>query len=101
MEMRRKLSLRIDELEVETFEVAEQEAGRGTVHGHDAPDTSTGDFAGCACDTRENTCWGGCGPSQPATCPKPYECQDNDTNYMTCFASCGWQGGQAVLLGNC
>lgn len=102
MRLRRKLSLNVDELTVDTFETAVQNGARGTVHGQNPPDTATGDFAGCACDTRENTCWGGCGPSQPGTCPaQPGVCQEGETEYLTCFASCGWQGGQAVLLPNC
>jgi hypothetical protein len=93
----RKFHLDISELCVESFETADQAAARGTVRGHEPVDTATGDLRYCACDTFYNTCMGGCAPSQPATCPKPGECQDNETNYQTCFESCGWEGGQAVL----
>ena len=101
MEKSRKLKLSIDDLEVETFGTEGVAGQRGTVRGHDPYDTSTGDFAGCACDSRENTCWGGCGPSQPHTCPKPGACEDNETGYMTCFASCVWVGGQAEISPFC
>lgn len=101
MDKTRKLSLELDALLVDTFATAETEADRGTVLGHEPADTASGDFRGCACDTRENTCWGGCAPSQPHTCPRPGACEEQDTWYMTCFGSCAWQGGQAVLLPNC
>jgi hypothetical protein len=97
MEKPRKLRLETDELRVETFATDEAARTRGTVHGHDPYDTATGDFAGCVCDTRYNTCWGGCGPSQPATCPGRPGCgTENETQYLTCMQSCGWEGGQAV-----
>ena len=102
MEKQRKLRLEMDQLSVETFDTSEAgRTGRGTVHAREPYDTSTGDFAGCPCDTRYNTCWGGCGPSQQRTCPKPGECEEGETMYMTCMQSCGWEGGQAVLFPNC
>lgn len=101
MEKPRKLRLDVNELCVENFETGAHLGARGTVHGQEPPDTASGDIRGCVCDTYMNTCMGGCGPSQQYTCPKPYECQDNDTNYGTCMASCGWQGGEAVWLPNC
>jgi len=98
----RKLRLELDQLEVETFQTDRNAEQRGTVRGHDPYDTSTGDFRGCVCDSRENTCWGGCGPSQQGTCPGRPGCpNENETQYLTCFASCGWEGGQAVLFPNC
>jgi hypothetical protein len=97
MEKPRKLRLAIDELAVETFDTEEVSGQRGTVHAHDPPDTSTGDFHGCPCDTRYNTCWGGCGPTQPVTCPKPGQCEQGETAYLTCMQSCVWMGGQAGI----
>jgi len=101
MATRRKLRLEMDQLEVETFPTGEELPSRGTVRGNDPYDTSTGDFRGCVCDTRENTCFGGCGPSQQFTCPGQPNCGNNETEYMTCMQSCGWDGGQAVLFPNC
>jgi hypothetical protein len=101
MANRGKLRLDVDQLEVETFGTDAAASTRGTVRGHDPYDTASGDFAGCACDTRYNTCWGGCGPSQQATCPGQPGCQENETEYLTCSFSCGWEGGQAVLFPNC
>jgi hypothetical protein len=41
----KKLSLKLDELAVESFEPAAREDGRGTVHGH------SGDISCPSCDT--------------------------------------------------
>lgn len=97
----RKLRLELDQLQVETFQPEQRTVGRGTVRGHDPYDTSTGDFAGCPCQTRENTCAGSCAPSCQFTCPGRAGCDDGETVYLTCPASCGWEGGQAVLFPNC
>ncbi|HET7228861.1 MAG TPA: hypothetical protein VFJ16_02530 [Longimicrobium sp.] len=96
-----KLRLQLDQLEVETFRTDAVAVGRGTVRGHEPYDTSTGDYRGCACQTADNTCAGSCAPSCQFTCPGRPGCEDNDTNYLTCMMSCGWEGGQAVEFPNC
>jgi hypothetical protein len=102
MSKQRKIRLETDDLRVETFELAEAPLRlRGTVEGQNQPDTSTGDFISCPCDTRENTCFGSCAPSCQFSCPGRPGCDDNETVYLTCPESCGWVGGQAVLFPNC
>ena len=44
----KKLGLKLDELQVETFEVGKTVAGRGTVLGHGASPVDTGRFS-CIC----------------------------------------------------
>ena len=67
-----KLTLQIDELEVETFDTGDERAGNGTVRGHDTVETEwcTGfGHPGCdishkpQCQTPNYTCYGTCGCS--------------------------------------
>jgi hypothetical protein len=73
----KKLELKLDDLQVETFTTAERPAGRGTVEGHYG---TTHTQAGETCDV---TCAGTC------------------RGYDTCFVSCQmtqcWQGNQCVV----
>ncbi|HEU0051883.1 MAG TPA: hypothetical protein VFQ39_01855 [Longimicrobium sp.] len=55
--MKKKLSLKLDELNVETFATGDARDPRGTVHGH---------ISKPACDTDLR---GDCNPSIPETCP--------------------------------
>jgi hypothetical protein len=102
MKNARKLHLEIDQLQVETFHTHTIAEGRGTVRGHDPVDSATvagmAPAGGCQCQSMYNTCVGSCGPSCENSCPGRPGCDsDNETNYMTCFQSCVWVGGQANI----
>lgn len=99
---RQKLRLRMDDLQVETFETARDAAERGTVRAHEEYDTATVYepayvHGGCACNTYDQTCQGTCAPSCAATCPGHPGCEEMETQYLTCGATCRWVGGQAQL----
>lgn len=61
----RKLSLKLDELAVETFETAAKLEDRGTVHGAE----STGNQVICTCTFGEETCADTC-----QNCGSAYPC---------------------------
>ncbi|WP_420129471.1 hypothetical protein [Longimicrobium sp.] len=70
----KKLHLELAELKVESFEITEVSAGRGTVQGHYSPRCGTG----ITCDKQVNTCadvetcgaWDTCAsPSCYSGCP--------------------------------
>ena len=70
----KKLGLKLDELQVESFEVGQKAVGRGTVQGH-APSSVETCVASCICvDTvytnNDVTCYFSCDcVSRAATCP--------------------------------
>ena len=67
-----KLTLRIDNLKVDSFDTGDGHRRYGTVHGHDTVETEwcTGyGHPGCnvsrrGCQTPNNTCYGTCGCSE-------------------------------------
>ena len=63
-----KKKLRIDDLNVVSFEVSREEAQRGTVEAHSAPNCASGveSCLGTCEDTCGLTCWVSCWPAQ---CP--------------------------------
>jgi hypothetical protein len=64
----KKLSLRLEDLAVSTFETNAPAAGRGTVAGHYGTDPKT---LGDTCEAR--TCAGSCGPTDcPLQCDTSY-----------------------------
>jgi hypothetical protein len=94
----KKLALKLDELQVESFSTAEIARGEGTVRGHDwetdttAAPSAAGD-AGCSA---YYTCLNGCGGSNPNsgwyTCGDGTACQ-NETEWVNCtydYKHCGW-----------
>ena len=99
MTNQRKLRLDLQDLRVESFEPAAEDASRrGTVRGQETPATDTAlERGGCACQTHDNTCAGSCAVSCPGTCPGHAGC-DEDTYYITCSESCGYVGGQPAYV---
>ena len=97
----RKLRLAMDDLRVETFEVAPEARERGTVRAHGNPNSETGmNWPGyCECGTLpENTC-GTCAETFAATCPPAPGCGPAyETNYATCGdPTCYWDGNGAAV----
>jgi hypothetical protein len=71
-----KLTLRIDELNVESFETGDERRRSGTVRGHDSGVTEwcTG-YPQCLskqCQTPDNTCHASCGCSGDCDTIEPY-----------------------------
>ena len=97
----RKLRLVMDDLRVETFEVARDTRGRGTVHANGNPGSGTrlGGGWGCECGTmHQNTC-GTCADTFAVTCPPDPACGTAyETNYVTCGdPTCHWDGNGAAV----
>lgn len=74
-----KLTLKLDNLKVDSFETGDEHRRRGTVQGHDTAETEwcTGyGYPGCPskkCPTPNDTCYGSCGctdncGSEPGIC---------------------------------
>jgi hypothetical protein len=72
----KKLSLDLDALEVETFETAQDEPRRGTVHGH-----ASWHYQGC-------TPYEPCNPVSSNTYTEDYTCDDHSC-WQSCQQSCG------------
>jgi hypothetical protein len=70
----RKIRLELDDLQVETFEVLDEEGGRATVHGHLGHPGQTGAVGVDSCDS--------------AICGNSYCAGPNNPN-NTCANSCG------------
>jgi hypothetical protein len=64
----RKLTLKLDELQVESFTTAPSSANRGTVRAHGETDLRT-----CACPS-DGCTWGGCPGSFDCTDPSMPDC---------------------------
>ena len=68
----RKIKLAVDTLEVQSFVISAESAGRGTVAAHDA--TQGGPNCGSAYDAcQTGLCTGACDPTySPEACPTQY-----------------------------
>jgi len=73
-----KLTLKLDNLAVESFETGDEHRRRGTVRGHDTVETEwcTG-YPDCGvskpqCQTPHNTCYGTCGCTVNCDTVAPY-----------------------------
>ena len=73
--MSKKLSLKLEELRVESFATADGEDARGTVHGRESASVATGDDP--VCFTLVSECATECGP-----CTQWQSCRSN------CYESC-------------
>ncbi|HWK89442.1 MAG TPA: hypothetical protein VNP72_05580 [Longimicrobium sp.] len=75
----KKLGLNLDELQVETFEVEEKVAGRGTVLGHEDPSVNTCRVSCICLDTvytnNDPTCGFSC------DCPSRIACPPTDNEH--------------------
>lgn len=92
-----KLSLKLDDLTVESFDTAGPITGRGTVQGHGHPKSGFCSENGSPCDTYTchctdfDTCEYSCGQSCPNTCDS---CQATCISCMnTCEGYAGCTGG--------
>lgn len=89
-----KIKLRLDTLQVDTFQTAgSPDAARGTVQAHAI--TGFTSYCQCAYATNYGTCQASCAD----TCGGPtcdYPCQTADTCYLTCRDACAWTDGYQV-----
>jgi hypothetical protein len=87
----KKLSLRLDDLHVETFATAEPRSGRGTVQGHyGTTHTQAGHTCDVSCEgTCEASCNGTCLDSCNGTCGVSCNPTCGGTCYYTCPDTCG------------
>lgn len=93
----KKLSLNLDALSVETFETADVDLGRGTVHGHGPTWHYNGCTAAQPCNPTSSpdytedytcddySCWNSCQQSCNGTC---YDSCNCDTMWNTCAETC-------------
>lgn len=87
--MKKKLSLHLDQLSVESFHTSTAPLPRGTVRGFDiTASTCYDEGCGCISDTcntncEQNTCGGSCGIACPPTYHGEHSCAP-----PTCFNSC-------------
>lgn len=93
----KKLSLKLDDLSVETFETAAPEVPRGTVKGQQEEYSP-----GWLC-TSPISCDYGCNTRDDGTCPTAYTCRD--TCWQTCRtcteAPCCGGGTEPTYEGTC
>lgn len=76
----KKLRLELDEIEVETFEVAEARKERGTVHGHHPTAWET-----CTCECSADTA---CDSNAAPCSGHPLSCGPTDCNDTGCDMFC-------------
>jgi hypothetical protein len=82
-----KLKLRLDDLQVDTFQTTAPRREKGTVFGEQCTCYTQCTCPGCpTCDA---SCNGTCNASCNGTCDDTCGATGNDTCYDTCAASCG------------
>jgi len=94
-----KLSLKLDDLRVDTFETTAVKTEKGTVFGEQCTcwtQCGQNTCPGCpTCDASCNgTCYASCNGTCGATCD--YSC-NGDTCFVSCRMTECWQGNQCVV----
>ena len=91
----KKLKLRLDDLQVDSFQTTMVRKEKGTVFGEQCTCRTQCTCPGCpTCDASCNgtcgaSCNGTCDASCYGTCGDTCDCVSNDTCYDTCAGSCG------------